>query len=260
MHCSSLAVSGRPLKALILAAGEGARLRPLTLDRPKPMVPIAGRPLLEWIIEGLRDAGVTDLAINLHYKAEVITAHFGDGAAFGVRITYSHEERLLGSAGAAHRLRNWVGLHPLLVVYGDVLTDLDVRELAEFHALKRRIIPNLAGSLALYRVNNPTEVGLVGLEPNQRITRFLEKPRPEQVFTDIANAGLCIIEPEVLADIPDDVPVDFGLHVFPRALAQGRALAGWLIDEKTLLFDIGSPEKYHRADAEWTKRRNKSLQ
>jgi NDP-sugar pyrophosphorylase family protein len=224
------------------------------------MVPIAGRPLLEWIIEGLRAAGVTDLAINLNYKADAITTHFGDGAAFGVAITYSHEERLLGSAGAARRLRNWVGLHPLLVVYGDVLTDLDMRELAEFHALRRRVTPNLAASLALSRVDNPTEVGLVGVDNDHRITRFVEKPRPEQVFSDVANAGLCIIEPEVLTDIPDDATVDFGLHVFPRLLAQGRPIAGWLIDEKTLLFDIGSPEKYRRADAEWAKRRNKSLQ
>jgi NDP-sugar pyrophosphorylase family protein len=247
------------LKALILAAGEGTRLRPLTLDRPKPMVPICGRPLLEWIIEGLRDAGVTDLAINLNYKAEAITTHFGDGAAFGVEITYSHETRLLGSAGAARKLRAWVGAHPLLVVYGDVLSDLNVRELVEFHALQRRMVPNLAVSLVLYRVNNPTEVGLVGLDADNRITQFLEKPKPEQVFTDIANAGICIIEPTVLEAIPDDVTIDFGLHVFPKLLESGQALAGWLIPESSYLCDIGSPEKYRNAEIDWAQRRNKSL-
>jgi NDP-sugar pyrophosphorylase family protein len=251
----TLKIGDRPLKALILAAGEGTRLRPLTLHMPKPMVPIANRPLLEWIVAGLRDAGVHDLAINLNYKPEAITQHFGDGSRFDIKITYSYEQRLLGSAGAARRLRSWVGPHPLLVVYGDVLSDVDVRELADFHALQRRVHPNLQASLCLYRVSNPTEVGLVRLDRDQRITRFVEKPRLEEVFTDVANAGLCIVEPTVLERIPDEAVYDFGRDVFPSLLEQGDTICGWMLPENAYLIDIGSPEKYERANREWIGRR-----
>src|ERR1700682_3691954 len=109
------------MRALVLAAGEGTRLRPLTLDRPKPMVPLGGRPLLEHLVDLLRNHGIREIAINLHYKAEAITSYFGDGSRFGVSITYSPEAQLLGSAGAA-RLLDWYFQEPFLVLYGDVLT------------------------------------------------------------------------------------------------------------------------------------------
>jgi NDP-sugar pyrophosphorylase family protein len=254
METLELTIHNRTVRALILAAGEGTRLRPLTLDRPKPMVPIAGRPLLAYIVEWTRDAGICDVAINLNYKAEVITDYFGDGSGHGVSITYSHEEKLLGSAGAARRLRAWVGDHPLLVAYGDVLTDLNLRTFAAQHQANLDRFPNLGATLSLYRVPNPTEVGLVGLDETGRITRFLEKPGPEQVFTDIANAGVCIIEPSILDDIIPDTNVDFGLHVFPALLAGGRPMCGMLIPEDTYLLDIGSPAKYAQANDEWPKR------
>ena len=249
-----LSIGGRPLKALVLAAGEGTRLRPLTLDRPKPMVPINGVPLLEIVLGWLRDAGVSDIAINLHYKPDAITQYFGDGAAFGVHLTYSHEARLMGSAGAAHGLREFAGDGPLLIAYGDVLTDLDLRQLAHFHATQRLAHPDLGASISLYRVSNPTEVGLVGLDETGRVTRFLEKPKLEQVFTDIANAGVCIVEPAVLDAIEPDMTCDFGLHVFPRMLEQGVPMCGWLIPPETYLIDIGSPAKYEQANHDWAAR------
>src|SRR5690606_25874488 len=121
------------MRALILAAGEGSRLRPLTLDRPKPMLPIGGVPILQHQVDYLRSHGITEIAINLHYKPEVIVDHFGDGSSFGVRITYSREARLLGSAGAAKQL-DWYFDDTFIVLYGDVLTNLDIGQLIAFHA------------------------------------------------------------------------------------------------------------------------------
>jgi mannose-1-phosphate guanylyltransferase / phosphomannomutase len=249
-----LLAAGRAVKALVLAAGEGTRLRPLTLDRPKPMVPINGVPLLDIIMRQLARAGITDVAINLHYKPEAITQFVGDGSAYGVRVRYAPEERLMGSAGAAKNIQQWLGDHPLLVVYGDVLTDMDLTALVRFHEARLQDFPDLAATLSLNRVLNPTEVGLVGVDSQHRITRFLEKPSAAQVFTDVANAGVCVVEPDVLNLIEPDVTTDFGLHVFPELLARNRALCGWLISDSTYLLDIGSPEKYAQANRDWALR------
>ncbi len=244
----------RPPKALILAAGEGTRLRPLTLDRPKPMVPIAGRPLLEHTVRWLRRHGVCEIAINLHYRPEAITSHFGDGAAFDVRITYSYEERLLGTAGAARKLAHFLGDGPFLVVYGDVLTDLDLRRLLSFHHAQAARQPALAATVSLYHVPNPTEVGLVGADDCGRITRFVEKPQPAEVFTDLANTGILVVEPHVIERIPPQVYCDFGRDLFPQLLADGVPLYGWVIPPGTYLLDIGTPEKYAQAQRDWAGR------
>ncbi len=249
-----LRIGGRAVKALVLAAGEGTRLRPLTLDRPKPMVPINGVPLLDIIIRQLAGAGITDISVNLHYKPDAITRYLGDGSGYGVDILYAPETRLMGSAGAAKNTQAWLSDHPLLVMYGDVLTDMDLVALAAFHESKQREFPELAATLSLYHVPNPTEVGLVGLDSQQRITRFLEKPGIDEVFTDVANAGVCIIEPRVLETIEAGATVDFGLHVFPALLAQNLPMCGWLIPENTYLLDIGSPEKYAQANRDWALR------
>ncbi len=253
--------AARPPKALVLAAGEGTRLRPLTLNLPKAMVPIDGRPLLAHTLDWLARSGIRDVAINLHHCPDAITGAFGDGAARGMRITYSHEDRLLGTAGAARRLEGFLRDGPFVVVYGDVLTDLDLAALLAFHHERVVADPGTAATLALYRVPNPTEVGLVGLDGNGRITRFLEKPRPEEVFTDLANAGVLVVEPAVLDHIPDGAFADFGLDVLPALLAAGAPLYGWPIPRDTYLLDIGSLEKYDQAQREWPvrARRQRSL-
>ncbi|MBM4457725.1 MAG: NDP-sugar synthase [Chloroflexi bacterium] len=243
-----------PPKALILAAGEGTRLRPLTLDRPKPMAPIAGRPLLEHIVEWLRSYGVQEIAVNLHYRPEAITSHFGDGAAYGVRVTYSYEDPILGTAGAVRKLADFLDGGPFLVVYGDVLTDLDLRRLLMFHHEQAVRDPAIGATVSLYHVPNPTEVGLVGADGDGRITRFLEKPRPEEVFTDLANTGILVVEPHVIERIPPHVCYDFGRDLFPRLLADGVPLYGWVVPVGTYLLDIGTPEKYAQAQREWTGR------
>ena len=247
--------STRTPKALVLAAGEGTRLRPLTLDRPKPMVPINGKPLLEHIVVWLRQHGFEDIAINLHYCPQVILDYFGGGSAFDVRIVYSCEEKILGTAGAVRHLNGFLDGRPLVVVYGDVLTNLDLGALLAFRRQALECDPLTRVTMSLYHVPNPTEVGLVGLDQNGRVTRFVEKPRPEQVFTDLANAGILVVEPDIVDWIPPDTFYDFGQHLFPRLLQSGVPIYGWVVPKDTYLLDIGTPEKYAQAQREWKQKR-----
>ena len=229
------------MKGMILAAGEGQRLRPLTDHLPKPMLPIAGRPLLEHTILHLRDCGVTDLAINLYYLPTVIMDYFGSGSRWGVHLRYSVEERLMGSAGGVKYLQSFFADDTFVVYYGDVFTQADLRLMVAFH---RR-----AGALAtmgLYRVPDPWNRGIVQLDDSHTIVRFVEKPSRDQVFSDLANAGIYVLEPEVLDRIPAGRVCDFGNDVFPKMLAEGTRIAGYVI-EGTLI-DIGLPEKYMEAN------------
>ena len=271
------------MKALILAAGEGTRLRPLTLDRPKPMLPIDGRPLLEHIIGWLRHHGITEIAINLHYRSQIIRDCLADGGRLGVQLTYSYEDPILGTAGAARKLAGFLAQapadtgdyrppadagdfrppadtgdyrQPFVVVYGDVLTDLDLGELLRFHRVHVDGRGGPALTMGLYRVGNPTQVGLVEIHSpgGGRVTRFVEKPPPDQVFSDLANTGLLVVEPGVLGLIPEGEFCDFGCHVVPDMLARGLPVYGWPAPEDTYLIDIGTPEKYARAQQEWPAR------
>jgi NDP-sugar pyrophosphorylase family protein len=235
-------------KAVILAAGEGTRLRPLTLDRPKPMLPVGGRPLLERTITWLRGYGITEVAINLHYRPEAIREHFGKGERLGVAITYSYEPTLRGASGALQPLRGLLD-ETFVIVYGDVLTDLDLDALAAYH----RAAPDALMTLSLVRMENPTEKGIVALDAAGRITRFVEKPPADQVFSDLGSAGVIIAEPGILDFIPADGFDDIGHHLLPRLLAAGIPVYGWTLPESSTLIDIGSPEQYAQAQA-WVAR------
>lgn len=224
------------MKGLVLAAGEGRRLRPLTLTRPKPMLPVAGRPLLEHIVMLLRHHGVAQLAINLHHKPAAITTHFGNGRRWGVRILYSYEQQLLGSAGAAKKL-DWFFDQPFVVFYGDLYTELNLGSLIDFHCRHRAL-----ATIALYEVSNPTACGIVELDHRHCIQRFVEKPAPEEVFSNLANAGVYILEPAVLGFVPPETPFDFGRDLFPALLDSGLPVMGFPIQEP--LIDIGTREKY----------------
>ena len=238
-------------KALILATGEGTRLRPLTSNCPKPMLPINGTPLLEHTVRWLCRYGVTHIAINLHHCPQMITNHFGDGSAFGIHIVYSYEDPILGTAGAAHKLRWFLAHTPFVIVYGDILTDLDLSALMAFHSRTVAQDPSARLTMCLYPVSNPTEVGLVGLDEVSRITRFVEKPKPEEVFTNLASAGILVAEPEILDYIPPDTFFDFGQDLFPRLLEAGISMYGWVIPDQAYLLDIGTPEKYLQGQREW---------
>ena len=228
------------MKGMILAAGEGRRLRPLTDHLPKPMLPLAGRPLLEHIIVHLRNCGLTDLAVNLYHLPAAVIDYFGDGRRWDISLRYSVEEQLLGSAGGVKRLQSFFD-DTFVVYYGDVLTWADLRPLIEFHRQAR-----VPATMALYRVPDPWNRGIVELNGSGHIVRFAEKPPRDQVFSNLANAGIYVLEPVVLARIPANQPYDFGHDVFPNMLADGLPMAGYVIED--FLIDIGLPEKYDEAN------------
>ena len=228
------------MKGMILAAGEGRRLRPLTDQVPKPMLPLAGRPLLEHIIVHLRNCGLTDLAVNLYHLPAVVMDYFGDGRRWGVNLRYSVEDRLLGSAGGVKQLEPFFD-DTFVVYYGDVLTWTDLRPMIEFHRQA-----GVTATLGLYQVPDPWNRGIVELDQKGAIIRFAEKPPRKQVFSNLANAGIYVLDPAVLARIPADQPYDFGHDVFPRMLTDGLPLAGYVLQD--FLIDIGLPEKYEEAN------------
>ena len=231
------------MKAMILGAGAGTRLSPLTDKCPKPMLPIGGKPLLEHTLALLRHHEIKEVVINLHHNPDVITGHFGDGSMLGLQITYSYEDQLLGTAGAVRKVAECFD-ETFIVIYGDVFTNVDLTELYNFHQLHRSSV-----TIGLYRVTNPSECGLVELDGNGRILRFIEKPAPNEMFTDLANAGVYVVEPDILDHIPEDVPSDFGHDIFPCLLNNGMLLSGYLILD--YLIDIGSFEKYEKAKRDW---------
>jgi NDP-sugar pyrophosphorylase family protein len=228
------------MKGMILAAGEGRRLRPLTNYLPKPMLPLAGRPLLEHTITHLRDCGVTDLAINLHHLPTAVMDYFGSGSLWGVNLRYSVEESLLGSAGGVKRLQSFFD-ETFVVYYGDVFTRTDLRPMIEFHKQA-----GVVATMGLYHVPDPWNRGIVQLDRRQTIVCFEEKPSRAQVFSDLANAGIYVLEPEVLDFIPAGQPCDFGHDVFPEMVTIGIQMAGHIIED--MLIDIGLPEKYEEAN------------
>jgi NDP-sugar pyrophosphorylase family protein len=228
------------MKGMILAAGKGTRLRPLTNHLPKPMLPLAGRPLLEHIIVHLRDCGVDNLAVNLHHLPSIVMDYFGDGSRWDVQLRYSVEQNLLGSAGGVKQLQSFFD-ETFLVYYGDVFTVADFQPMIEFHKKSGAL-----ATMGLYRVPDPWNRGIVELDETQTIARFAEKPAKDQVFSDLANAGIYVLEPAVLDYIPTGQPHDFGHDVFPDMLAGGEQIKGFVIED--WLIDIGLPEKYEEAD------------
>jgi NDP-sugar pyrophosphorylase family protein len=237
------------MKALILAAGKGTRLKELTADKPKPMIEIGGEPLLAHHVRRLRAAGVREIAINLHHAPSVITDYFGDGSRYGVQIEYSYEPELLGTAGAAKKLQAFLD-EPFFVIYGDVFNNVDLDALAAFHAEgKESARADTALTMSLYRVPNPTECGLVEITPGGRVTRFVEKPPPAEVFTDLANAGLLVCDASVLAYVPPTAVYDFGRDLIPELLAQEVAVFGKPVTDAEHVIDIGTLPGLARAQA-----------
>ena len=222
------------MKAMILAAGEGTRLRPLTLALPKPMVPLANTPLLTRTIRLLATHGVTEIAVNLHHLPEAIRAALGDGAELGVHLCYSDEPTLMGTAGGVKRMERFLD-ETFLVLYGDNLYGADFGPLIEFHRERGAL-----ATLATFEAANPSACGLVMTDSDGRVTRFQEKLPPAEVFTNQANAGVYVLEPEVLDLVPRDTPWDFGRDVFPGLLSRrtgaifARPLGGYLQDTGTI--------------------------
>jgi mannose-1-phosphate guanylyltransferase len=232
-----------PRKAMILAAGKGTRLRPVTESVSKCMVTVAGKPILEHTILWLKKFGVTDLVINLHHLPEVVMNHFGDGSQWEVRITYSVERELLGTAGAVKNVARFFD-GPFFVWYGDNLSTCRLDWLWEFHKAQQGI-----ATIALHHRDDPTQSGIVGLDEHDRIVRFLEKPRPEQVFSHWVSAGIFILEPQVLEAVPQAGPSDFGRDVLPALLNEGAAISGYRMSEDERLWWVDTTEDLQRVQA-----------
>lgn len=225
---------------MILAAGEGTRLRPLTTFLPKPMVPIVGVPLLERTLTWLAGQGVTEAAINLFHRPQMIPDYFGDSFA-GIRLHYFFEDTLRGTTGGVKAAESVLGDAPFFVIYGDNLVHADLRHLAEFHASHCGL-----GTIALFQHPNPTAAGIVGLDAHSRITRFVEKPPGDEVFSNLANAGVYVLDPAIFEFIPQNAPSDFGRDIFPWLLAQNLPLYGTPLGG--YLQDTGTPEAYRQAN------------
>jgi len=230
------------LKSIIMAGGFGTRLRPLTNNLPKPMVPMANRPIMEHIIELLKKNSITDLAALLYFQPEKITEHLGDGSRFGVKIDYITATEDLGTAGAVgSAMRRWKDGDTTLVISGDVLTDLDIKAAVEFHRKKKAI-----ATIVLTRVDNPLPFGIVITDKNGRIERFLEKPSWGEVFSDTINTGIYILEKEVLDFLPEGVEFDFSKELFPALLANKKPIYGYVAEGYWK--DVGSLEEYRAAN------------
>lgn len=228
------------MKAIIMAGGEGTRLRPLTVSRPKPMVPVCNRPVMEYTLELLKRYAITTAIATLHYKAEDISAYFGDGSEFGVHMMYSVEKAPMGTAGSVKEIEQSVCDDTFIVISGDGLTDIDLGKAIAFHKEKHSV-----ATLILKRVNNPLEYGVVITDKDGRIERFLEKPSWGEVFSDQVNTGIYILEPEIFGMMERGKVYDFSKDIFPRLLADKKALYGYVADGYWC--DIGDIEHYAAA-------------
>ena len=228
------------MKAVVMAGGEGTRLRPLTSNQPKPMVSIVGKPCMEHILELLRDHGLTDVIVTVAFLPQAIRSYFGEGDTLGLNIGYSVEESPLGTAGSVRLAARQLD-ETFLVISGDALCDLDLTKLIEFH--KER---GAAVTIGLKSVENPLEFGIVVTDDEGRIERFLEKPSWGQVFSDTINTGIYVLEPEVLRHVPTDRPYDFSKELFPYLLEMGRPLYGFVMDGYWQ--DIGNLDQYRQAN------------
>jgi mannose-1-phosphate guanylyltransferase/phosphomannomutase len=230
------------MKAMILAAGVGSRLDPLTRNLPKPMVPIVNRPVIEHIIDLLKQHHFNEIMVNLHYLGETIEQHLGDGKRFGVKVCYSKEEELWGDAGSVKRCEEFFtkgGNEPFLVIGGDDISDKDLTKLVKSHKEKRAI-----ATIGLSLVDDPSEYGIVLMNEKGRITRFLEKPKGEVIFSNTANTGVYVFDQSIFDYIPKGRFYGFGHNLFPQLLDQKKPLFGHLTS--SYWKDIGNLHVYRQ--------------
>lgn len=234
------------MKAVVLAGGYGTRLKPLTERRPKPLLPVAGRPCIDYVLRSLVAGGFKEIVITTSYMSDRVIKRIGDGLDYSASILYSFEATPAGTAGAVKRLENFID-DTFVVASGDVLADVDLKSLYQFHKEAGAL-----ATLALTEVAEPSQFGIVGRDEKNRITRFLEKPKPEEVFSHLVNAGIYVLEPEILHYIPQNGVCDFSSNVFPALLQKGEPLYGKRLEG--LWMDIGRPRDLLRASLEVAKR------
>jgi len=228
------------LKALVLAGGFGTRLRPLSCTRPKMLFPIANQPLIDYTLKNLSDGGINTVVLAVYYMAEAFVRYLGP-TKYDMGILYSREQRPLGTGGPVVKAKDHLDDEPFLVLNGDILSDIDYRRLVRFHKDK-----GAAATIALVEVPDPSRYGAVDLDWEGRITRFVEKPEPGKAPSNLINAGIYVLSPEVIDYIPEGRRVMIENEVFPK-LAEERKLYGF--EFHGFWMDIGTPEHYLQANA-----------
>ncbi|HEY2579963.1 MAG TPA: mannose-1-phosphate guanyltransferase [Streptosporangiaceae bacterium] len=231
------------MKAVVMAGGEGTRLRPMTASQPKPMLPVVNRPIMEHVLRLVKRHGFSETVVTVQFLASLVRNYFGDGEDFGLSLQYATEEEPLGTAGSVKNAQDALRDEPFLVISGDALTDIDLSELVKFHQRNSALV-----TVALSRKPNPLEFGIVITGEDGRIQRFLEKPSWGQVFSDTVNTGIYVMQPEVLDEVPPGEVVDWSGDVFPRLLKRGAPLYGWV--GAGYWEDVGTHESYLRAQAD----------
>ncbi len=228
---------------MVLAAGKGTRLFPLTSVIPKPMAPVADKPMIQHIFELLAHTGVEETHINAHYLADVILGHYGHKIEVGgMGVRFHREERLMGTAGGVKNAAGMAGFDDtFVVVMGDVLTDVDVREVVAFHKEK-----GATATLALTPVEDTTEYGVAVLDVEKRVVGFQEKPSPSEAISNLANTGIYVFEPRVLDHVPESAFFDFAKDLFPALLAAGERVVGYDVGG-FYWSDIGTLSAYKQA-------------
>jgi len=229
------------VKAFVMAAGAGTRLRPLTFSIPKPMVPIVNKPVLEHTIENLARHNIRDIKMNLHYRPDMIRDYFGDGFPWGVKISYSFEKKLLGTAGGVKKCEDFFADGGSFVVMsGDGLTDVDIDEVLDFHRRKKSI-----ATMLLKEVDSKFEYGVTLCDAKTgRIKKFIEKPHWSDVFSNTVNTGIYVFEPEIFRYIPRGQFYDFGQQLWPKLLKLRLPIYGFVT--KSYWTDVGNLKEYRQ--------------
>jgi mannose-1-phosphate guanylyltransferase/phosphomannomutase len=230
------------MKAVVMAGGEGSRLRPLTINRPKPMVPMVNKAMMAHILDLLKRHGITDVVVTVQYLAANIQDDFGDGESLGMKIVYSVEETPLGTGGSVKHAQQYLD-DTFLVISGDALTDFDLTRIVEYHRQKKAM-----ATLALYRVPNPLEYGVIIIDGDGHIRQFLEKPSWGEVFSDTINTGIYVLEPAALDYFEPNKVFDFSKDLFPLILERGDPIYGYVAEGYWC--DVGSLQEYMRATSD----------
>ena len=236
------------MKAVVMAGGEGTRLRPMTSDLPKPLLPVVNRPVMEHVLRLLKRHALTETVVTVQFLAAMVRDRFGDGQELGMSLTYAAEEVPLGTAGSVKNAEEALRDDTFLVISGDALTDIDLTALIAFHRARGAMV-----TVCLTRVPDPLEFGITIAGDDGRVERFLEKPTWGQVFSDTVNTGIYVMEPEVLGYVAAGESVDWAGDVFPRLLREGKPVYGYVADG--YWEDIGTHASYLKAQADVLRRK-----
>ncbi|MBE4907975.1 nucleotidyltransferase family protein [Bacillus luteolus] len=229
------------MKGVIIAGGKGKRLRPLTDNLPKPMVPLLNKPVMEYSIDLLKQHGITSIAITTHYLSKNIKDYFGDGSRLGVSLSYFHENQPMGTAGGIQNAKDFLN-EPFIVVSGDILTDINLTEAIQYHLEKGALL-----TILLKEVENPLQYGLVQTDDKGIVCRFLEKPLEwEDVFTNTVNTGIYIVSPNIFSYWGSETFYDFSHDLFPKLIENKEGLYGFLCNG--YWSDIGCYERYRQTE------------